>query len=102
MSLSRFGLVRAAAKKLRFLPADLFRMYSQYAAAHGWKQEVMSSSDTGIGGFKEVIFEVKGKGAFSRLKYESGVHRVQRVPRNRDQWPYPHFHSYCGSNARSG
>ncbi len=70
----------AGGEEAALFAADLFRMYSQYAAAHGWKQEVMSSSDTGIGGFKEVIFEVKGKGAFSRLKYESGVHRVQRVP----------------------
>ena len=60
--------------------ADLFRMYSRYAEKHNWKSEVLSQSDTGIGGFKEVIFEVKGKGAFSRLKFESGVHRVQRVP----------------------
>ena len=60
--------------------ADLFRMYGRYAERRGWKTEVMSSSDIGIGGFKEIIFEVKGKGAYSRLKYESGVHRVQRVP----------------------
>jgi peptide chain release factor 1 len=60
--------------------ADLFRMYSRYAEKHDWKTELLSQSDTGIGGFKEVIFEVKGKGAFSRLKFESGVHRVQRVP----------------------
>jgi peptide chain release factor 1 len=60
--------------------ADLFRMYSRYAERHSWKTEVMSSSGIGIGGFKEIIFEVKGKGAYSRLKYESGVHRVQRVP----------------------
>jgi peptide chain release factor 1 len=60
--------------------ADLFRMYERYAERRGWKTEVMSSSEIGIGGFKEIIFEVKGKGAYSRLKYESGVHRVQRVP----------------------
>jgi peptide chain release factor 1 len=60
--------------------ADLFRMYSRYAEAHGWKLEVLSSSPSGIGGFKDVIFAVKGKGAYSRLKYEAGVHRVQRVP----------------------
>jgi len=60
--------------------ADLFRMYSRYAQSHGWKADVISISESGIGGFKEIIFEVKGKGAFSRLKYESGVHRVQRVP----------------------
>ena len=59
---------------------DLFRMYSRYAERQGWKVEIMSTSDQGIGGFKEAIFMIKGKGAYSRLKYESGVHRVQRVP----------------------
>ncbi len=59
---------------------SLFGMYSRYALAKGWQVEVMSSSDTGIGGYKEIIFEIKGKKAFSRLKYERGVHRVQRVP----------------------
>ena len=60
--------------------ADLFRMYSRYAEDHGWKVEVISSHETGVGGFKEVVFSVKGRGAYSRLKFESGVHRVQRVP----------------------
>jgi peptide chain release factor 1 len=60
--------------------ADLFRMYSRYAENHNWKSELLSSNETGVGGFKEVIFMVKGKGAYSRMKYESGVHRVQRVP----------------------
>lgn len=60
--------------------ADLYRMYSRYAQSKGWEVEVIDSSDGALGGFKEIIFEVKGKGAFSRLKYESGVHRVQRVP----------------------
>ena len=59
---------------------DLFRMYSRYAERKGWKVELMSSNPQGVGGFKEVIFMIKGKGAYSRLKYESGVHRVQRVP----------------------
>lgn len=59
---------------------SLFRMYSRYAERHNWKIELMNSNDQGIGGFKEVIFMIKGKGAYSRLKYESGVHRVQRVP----------------------
>ena len=58
----------------------LFRMYSRYAERRGWKIEILSSSETGLGGFKEVIGLVGGKGAFSRLKFESGVHRVQRVP----------------------
>ncbi len=60
--------------------ADLFRMYTRWADAHGFKIDLMSHHDTGVGGFKEAIFLVKGRGAFSRLKYESGVHRVQRVP----------------------
>jgi len=60
--------------------ADLYRMYSRYADRRGWQTEVLSSSETGIGGFKEIIFAMRGQGAFSRLKYESGVHRVQRVP----------------------
>jgi len=65
--------------------ADLFRMYTRYADAKRWKTELMSESAIGIGGYKEVIFEVKGKGAYSRLKYESGVHRVQRVPATESQ-----------------
>ena len=60
--------------------ADLFRMYSRYAQAKGWGIDIINLNESGIGGFKEIIFEIKGKGAFSRLKYESGVHRVQRVP----------------------
>ena len=60
--------------------ADLFRMYSRYAQAKGWQAESIDSSQNERGGFKELIFEIKGKGAFSRLKHERGVHRVQRVP----------------------
>ena len=60
--------------------ADLFRMYSRYAERQHWKTEVISSNETGIGGYKEVIVRVDGVGAFSELKFESGVHRVQRVP----------------------
>ncbi len=59
---------------------DLFRMYSRYAEKQRWQAEIMSGSPTELGGFKEVIFMIEGKGAYSRLKYESGVHRVQRVP----------------------
>lgn len=60
--------------------ADLFRMYSRYAERRGWTYEILSEHEIGIGGYKEIIFEIKGQGAYSRLKYESGVHRVQRVP----------------------
>lgn len=59
---------------------DLFRMYAKYAEAQGWRVEVISSSSSGVGGFKEIIAQIEGSGAYSRLKYESGVHRVQRVP----------------------
>ncbi len=61
--------------------ADLFRMYSRYAQRKGWHVDLIDMNPTEIGGFKEVVFEVKGKGAFSHLKYERGVHRVQRVPK---------------------
>ena len=60
--------------------ADLYRMYTRYAETQSWKTEILSANSTGVGGFKEVIFQIRGKGAYSRLKYESGVHRVQRVP----------------------
>ena len=60
--------------------ADLFRMYSRFAETHGWKVEVMSANGTGIGGFKEIIALISGSQVYSRLKFESGVHRVQRVP----------------------
>src|SRR5581483_6571853 len=60
--------------------ADLYRMYTRYAERQRWKVALVDENRTGLKGFREVIFEIKGKGAFSRLKYESGVHRVQRVP----------------------
>jgi peptide chain release factor 1 len=60
--------------------AELFRMYSRYAERHRWKVETLSMSDTGLGGIKEVVASINGKGAYSRLKFEGGVHRVQRVP----------------------
>ena len=65
--------------------ADLMRMYSRWANDHKFKTEIMSVSETGVGGIKEAILEVRGKGAYSRLKYESGVHRVQRVPTTESQ-----------------
>ena len=61
--------------------ANLYRMYSKYAERSGWKYELMNMNVTGIGGFKEVIFSIEGEGAYGKLKYESGVHRVQRVPK---------------------
>ncbi|HWO98621.1 MAG TPA: peptide chain release factor 1 [Bacillus sp. (in: firmicutes)] len=59
---------------------DLYRMYSRYAESQGWKTEVMEATTTGVGGYKEIIFMINGKGAYSKLKFENGAHRVQRVP----------------------
>jgi peptide chain release factor 1 len=64
---------------------DLFRMYSRYAELQGWKTEVISASDSEMGGYKEIIATISGKGVFARMKYESGVHRVQRVPATENQ-----------------
>lgn len=74
--------IRAATggEEAALFAADLFRMYVKYAESKGWKAEVIDSHPTGLGGFKEIIASISGKGAFSRLKYESGVHRVQRIP----------------------
>ena len=65
--------------------ANLYRMYTMYAEKRGWKIELLAASETGIGGFKEVSFEITGEGAYSRFKFESGVHRVQRVPEKETQ-----------------
>ena len=77
-----FMEIRAGAggEEASLFVSDLFRMYSRYIERHKWKFEVMDSHPTGIGGFKEIIFRVEGKGAYRRLRYESGVHRVQRIP----------------------
>ncbi|MBE6856224.1 MAG: peptide chain release factor 1 [Ruminococcus sp.] len=64
---------------------SLYRMYTMYAEARGWKQEILNANDTELGGFKEISFLIEGDGAYSRLKYESGVHRVQRVPETESQ-----------------
>ncbi len=71
----------AGGEEAALFARDLYRMYSRYAERKGWTTDLLSSHPTGLGGLKEVIFLVEGKGAFGRLKYESGVHRVQRVPR---------------------
>jgi len=70
----------AGGEEAALFAADLARMYMRYAERHGWKTEVLSANETGIGGYKELIFVVEGDGAYGNLKYESGVHRVQRVP----------------------
>lgn len=74
--------IRAAAggDEAALFAADLYRMYMRYAELQGWKTEVLEASASDLGGFKEVIFMVRGKGAYSKLKYESGAHRVQRIP----------------------
>ncbi|MCD8187371.1 MAG: peptide chain release factor 1 [Ruminococcus sp.] len=64
---------------------SLYRMYTMYAESKGWKQEILNANGTELGGFKEISFSIEGKGAYSRLKYESGVHRVQRVPETESQ-----------------
>lgn len=70
----------AGGEEAALFAADLFRMYTRYAERKGWKVEILNSHPTGLGGFKEVIALIHGKGAYSRLKHESGVHRVQRIP----------------------
>ncbi len=70
----------AGGEEAALFAAELFRMYARYAERHRWSTEVLNANETGIGGMREVIFEVHGDGAYSRLKYEGGVHRVQRVP----------------------
>jgi peptide chain release factor 1 len=70
----------AGGEEAALFAADLFRMYTRYAERQGWKTEILSANEIGIGGYKEIIFTIHGHGAYSRLKYESGAHRVQRVP----------------------
>lgn len=70
----------AGGEEAALFAAELLRMYSRYAEKKGWKFEILDAHETGLGGYKEVIARIEGKGAYSRLKYESGVHRVQRVP----------------------
>ena len=75
----------AGGEEASLFAGSLYRMYTMYAEAHGWKQELLSANPTELGGFKEVSFSIVGEGAYSRLKYESGVHRVQRVPETESQ-----------------
>ncbi|MBC7240547.1 MAG: PCRF domain-containing protein, partial [Chloroflexi bacterium] len=70
----------AGGEEAALFAADLFRMYARYAERKGWDVEVLDRNETGIGGYKEIVFRIIGKGAYSRLKFESGVHRVQRIP----------------------
>ncbi len=75
----------AGGEEAALFAAELFRMYARYAERHRWHTEILSASESEKGGFKEVVFEVRGEGAYSRLKFESGVHRVQRVPETETQ-----------------
>ena len=70
----------AGGEEAALFAADLFRMYTRFAEREGWKVEVLDYNETGIGGYKEIIFRIDGRGAYSKLKFDSGVHRVQRVP----------------------
>lgn len=70
----------AGGEEAALFAADLFRMYTRFAEREGWKTEVLDYNETGIGGYKEIIFRIDGNGVYSKLKFESGVHRVQRVP----------------------
>jgi peptide chain release factor 1 len=70
----------AGGEEAALFAGDLFRMYTRYAERNRWKTEMLDSNPTEIGGFKEVVFSIEGSGAYSRLKFESGVHRVQRIP----------------------
>ena len=75
----------AGGEEAALFAASLYRMYTMYADSRGWKTERIGQSETELGGFKEITFSIDGDGAFSRLKYESGVHRVQRVPETESQ-----------------
>ena len=83
----------AGGEEASLFAADLYNMYCRYAESMRWRTEVVERNETELGGMKEIVFSVSGKGVYSKLKYESGVHRVQRVPRrNRRQDPYLHRH----------
>ena len=79
----------AGGEEAALFAAQLFRMYNRYAERHRWQTEVLTANETGIGGLREIIFEVHGQGAYSRLKYEGGVHRVQRVPETESRGRIP-------------
>ena len=85
-----------AETRRRFFGGKSYRMYVKYAESLRWKTEMMSLNENGIGGFKEVTFMIQGQGAYSRLKYESGVHRVQRVPETESGGKDPYFYLYSG------
>ena len=75
----------AGGQEASLFAADFYRLYTRYAQLHNWQVDVMDSNPSDLGGFNKIVLEIKGKGAFSRLKYERGVHRVQRVPNTESQ-----------------
>ena len=79
---------------------DLLRMYQRYADLKGWKFQLLEESPGEVGGYKEVIANISGKGVYAKLKFESGVHRVQRVPDHRDAGPHPHLRRHRRGAAR--
>ena len=92
----------AGGEESALFAADLYRMYTMYADKRGWQTEVMSASETELGGYKEIVFRVAGDKVYSRLKFESGVHRVQRVPETESQGRvHTSTTTGCGT-ARSG
>jgi peptide chain release factor 1 len=91
-----------AETKLRCSRGISLRMYTRYAERNRWKVEMLSVNEIGIGGYKEAIFLIAGKGAYSKLKYESGTHRVQRVPETESVWAHSHFGRDRGGAAGSG
>ena len=92
----------AGGDEVALFVADLYRMYCKFAEANHWKVDTMNSNENGIGGFKEIVFMINGTGAYSKLKYESGVHRVCANTGNGVRRTNPYFDSYCGNYAGSG
>ena len=91
----------AGGEEAALFAGTLFRMYSMYAERKRFKLEVLNVNETGMGGYKEITFMISGKGAYSRLKFESGVHRVQRVPDTESSRKSTYIYSNCCSTSRS-
>lgn len=92
----------AGGEEAALFAGTLYRMYTMYSESRRWNIEVINANETELGGFKEIVFMIEGAGAYSRLKYESGVHRVQRVPGYRNAGAHTHLHRYSGGFARGG
>lgn len=90
-TLSSRSVQVAGGDEAALFASELYRMYVRFAERNRWKTELVSVSENGIGGFKEVVFMITGQGAYSKMKYESGVHRVQRVPGDRVRRTYPYL-----------